>query len=100
MAELQIPLDCSLSKGEAQFDLILCNGLLGGPIVNSETDLTWVARNLAALLRPGGLLLAADRFHGGWKKNIPKETLGDVFKRCGLVVSEAGEGIVGLKPDK
>lgn len=106
-AELQTPLNPSgpasgspLIQGEARFDLILCNGLLGGPIVNRETDLTRVARNLAALLRPGGLFLAADRFHGGWKKNIPRETLGDAFKRCGLVVSEAGEGIGGLKPDK
>lgn len=79
------------------FDLILCNGLLGGPIIHQEEELLRVVGNLAALLRPGGLLLAADRFHGGWKRQIPKDCLGDLFKGCGLIVSEAGEGIAGLK---
>lgn len=91
-----------LQRPEAagQFDLILCNGLLGGPIINHQEEIVLVAGNLAALLRPGGLLLAADRFHGGWKKNIPGETLGDVFKRCGLVVRDTGKGIGWLKPDQ
>lgn len=83
---------------EAGFDLILCNGLLGGPIMNQQLELELAVRNLTAILRPGGLLLAADCFHGGWKKSIPREALGDVFKRCGLSVQEAGEGIGGLKP--
>lgn len=86
---------CPTAEGE--FDLILCNGLLGGPIVNQRIELELAVRNLAALLRPGGLLLAADSFHGGWKKNIPGETLGDIFKTCGLFVQEAGEGLGGLK---
>ncbi len=89
-AELQIPL--------ARFDLILCNGLLGGPIIHRQEELLRVAVNLAELLRPGGLLLAADRFHGGWKQQIPKDSLGDLFKACGLVAGEVGEGIGGLKP--
>ncbi len=84
-----------LLKGEAQFDLILCNGLLGGPIIHQREELTRVTGNLAALLRPGGLLLAADRFHGGWKRHCPEEALGVVFKACGLVVSKAGEGLAG-----
>ncbi len=80
-----------------RFDLILCNGLLGGPIINQREEIFRVVGNLAALLRKGGLLLAADSFHGGWKKLIPGETLGDVFKTCGLSVQEAGEGICGMK---
>lgn len=79
------------------FDLILCNGLLGGPIINHRDELEPAVRNLSELLRPGGLLLAADSFHGGWKKRIPGEALGDVFKACGLTVQEAGEGIGGLR---
>ena len=75
------------------FDLILCNGLLGGPIIHQREELLRVARNLAGLLRPGGVLLAADRFHGGWKKQIPREYLGYLFKRCGLLAGEADEGI-------
>lgn len=84
------------TEAAGPFDLILCNGLLGGPIINKKGEMGLVAANLAALLRPGGLLLAANRFHGGWKKQIPEEALGDLFKQCGLVVLAAGEGVCGL----
>jgi SAM-dependent methyltransferase len=80
------------------FDLILCNGLLGGPIINRPDDVRNIVAGLSGILSPGGMLLAADSFHDGWKKNIPGETLGDVFASCGLSVSGAGEGICGLAP--
>lgn len=80
-----------------RFDLILCNGLLGGPIINRRNGLSQAVSNLAALLRPGGVLLAADHFHGGWKKQNPGEFLGALCKECGLKVMEAGEGIAALK---
>ena len=78
------------------FDVIKCNGLLGGPIVNRCSLIRTIVANLVLMLRPGGILLAADRFHGGWKRNIPGETLGDVFVSCGLEVVEAGEGPAGV----
>jgi len=78
------------------FDLIICNGLLGGPIINLPRRIETIVRNLSALLRPDGLLLAADHFHGGWKKNIPGEALAEVFRSCGLKVREAGEGLGGF----
>jgi len=79
------------------FDIITCNGLLGGPIISRLDRIRTVVENLAGLLRPGGILLAADRFHGGWKKYIPGKILGDVFETCGLKVVAAGEGPGGLK---
>jgi len=82
---------------DEKFDLILCNGLLGGPIVNRQGDVKRIVENLASMLAPGGMLLAADHFHGGWKMNIPGETLGDVFKACGLHNVQAGEGVSGSK---
>lgn len=82
------------------FDVIICNGLLGGPIINHPSLLRAIVENLVLMLRPGGILLAADRFHEGWKRNIPGETLGDVFAACGLEVIEAGEGPGGLKLDQ
>jgi SAM-dependent methyltransferase len=85
---------CSVNK---RFDLILCNGLLGGPIIHDREELQRIAEHLARLLRPGGLLLVADRFHGGWKKQVPRERLGELLKGCGLIVREAGEGIAGFK---
>ena len=50
-----------------QFDLILCNGLIGGPIINESEQLERLLLNLSTLLAPDGILLAADSFHGGWK---------------------------------
>lgn len=83
-----------------QFDLILCNGLLGGPIINSSHDLEQVVGNLAQLLAPEGLLLAADHFHGGWKQKCPQENLRALFNKNGLTVMAAGEGLRGLKSDQ
>lgn len=85
-----------LPKDEARFDLIICNGLLGGPIINKGNSMRQVVENLAALLEPGGVLLAADRFHGGWKKQNPEEFLGDLFKACGMNIVEAGNGIAAV----
>lgn len=84
----------------APFDLVLCNGLLGGPIINRQDELLQVVENLAGLLPAGGILLAADHFHAGWKKKIPEEAIGDLFKQNGLLVIQAGEGLCGLKPDQ
>ncbi len=81
------------------FDLILCNGLLGGPIVNQLPELKLVAGNLASLLAPGGILLAADTFHDGWKQKCPQRMLRALFEANGLKTFQAGEGIGGLKPD-
>ncbi|BCS52174.1 bifunctional 2-polyprenyl-6-hydroxyphenol methylase/3-demethylubiquinol 3-O-methyltransferase UbiG [Geobacter sp. SVR] len=80
-----------------RFDLVVCNGLLGGPILHRAGQIETVARNLASLLRPGGMLLAADRFHGGWKKQVPRECLGNLLQGCGLAVWEAGEGLAAVK---
>lgn len=83
----------------SQFDLILCNGLLGGPILHDTEPLLQTVRNLAKLLAPGGILLAADNFHGGWKQHCPQKNLQAVFEAQKLKHVECGEGIGGLKPD-
>jgi chemotaxis methyl-accepting protein methylase len=85
------------SQGE-RFDLIICNGLLGGPIINRVEDVERIVAILTELLAAGGLLLVADHFHGGWKKKIPGEFLGDLFRAHGLNVVLAGEGLGGQSP--
>ena len=80
------------------FDLILCNGLLGGPIVNELLELKRVVSSLASLLAPGGIMLAADSFHGGWKQQCPQQELRALLEMNGLKTFQAGEGIGGLKP--
>jgi len=81
------------------FDLILCNGLLGGPILNRLPELERVMANLAGLLAPGGILLIADSFHKGWKQKCPQHQLRAFLEMNGLSTFQAGEGIGGLKPD-
>ncbi|HIJ87579.1 MAG TPA: chemotaxis protein CheR [Desulfuromonadales bacterium] len=89
----------SSAVGEQRdFNIILCNGLLGGPILHEKEELELAIGNLAELLAPGGMLLAADSFHGGWKQQCPQSELRALFEKHHLKSSEAGEGIGGLKP--
>lgn len=81
------------------FDLILCNGLLGGPIVNGSHEMKCVVGRLSGLLTPGGILLASDSFHGGWKQQCPQQRLRALLEMNGLKTFQAGEGVGGLKPD-
>jgi chemotaxis methyl-accepting protein methylase len=80
-----------------QFDLILCNGLLGGPIISKKELLERTVSNLAGFLAPGGLLLAADCFHGGWKSKQRDADLKTLFTQTGLKSLDAGEGIGGSR---
>lgn len=81
---------------ERQFDLILCNGLLGGPIIHDRCAMDTVVRNLAGLLSSGGMLLAADHFHGGWKQKCPRHELRAICEQHGLVNIEVTEGVAAL----
>jgi chemotaxis methyl-accepting protein methylase len=89
-----------LDMARERFDLIICNGLLGGPIINKPQQLTRALTTLIALLKPGGLLLIADHFHGGWQQKYPQGELRALCERNGLQVCSAGEGFAGLKSDQ
>jgi len=84
------------APGAEPFDLILCNGLLGGPIIHDRRRMDTAVSNLAGLLAPGGMLLAADHFHGGWKQKCPQHELRAVLELNGLVTIEATEGVAAL----
>jgi hypothetical protein len=81
----------------APFDLILCNGLLDGPIIHGRHATYTVVHNLTGLLAPGGLLLAADHFHGGWKQKCPQDELRALCELNGLRAIETAEGVATLK---
>ncbi|MHB8056276.1 MAG: CheR family methyltransferase [Desulfuromonadaceae bacterium] len=81
------------------FDLIICNGLLGGPIIHTKEPLDRAVTHLVSLLAPGGILLAADSFHGGWKRKCPQRKLRALFETGGLKDVEISEGVGGLKPN-
>lgn len=46
-------------------DLIVCNGLIGGPLLNRPDAMRDVWQRFARGLSPGGLLLIGNRFHAG-----------------------------------
>jgi chemotaxis methyl-accepting protein methylase len=79
------------------YDLILCNGLLGGPLLHERSQLTGVMALLVRRLKPGGLMLAADRFHEGWHKLIRQGEREDLLARCGMKIIPVGEGIGAVK---
>ena len=83
--------------GVGLFDLVLCNGLLGGPIIHIKDDVDLTVGNLARLLASGGILLATDNFHGGWKQKCPQGELRASFETHGLQYIDSGEGVGGLK---
>jgi len=89
--------DLLIMSNEKPFDLIICNGLLGGPIMHRSNEIERVVMHLAQLLASEGILLATDRFHGGWKQHCPQEELQAVFERHGLEIVETDEGIAGRK---
>ena len=77
------------------YHLVLCNGLLGGPLMHDPDELAGAIRALAARLAPGGVLLAADRFHAGWRLRVPAEKLRALMQANGLTPLEVPEGIAG-----
>ena len=79
------------------YDVIICNGLLGGPLLHGKEMLARVISLLAARLNPGGILLAADHFHGGWKQTTPSATLAELLTASGLQTVEAGEGLGAVR---
>ena len=82
-----------------RFDLIVCNGLLGGPIIDRLDNIRRIMSYFNGMLAPGGMLMVADHFHGGWKKNIPGEFFGDVLEAHGLSLVDTAEGVAALKSD-
>lgn len=81
-----------------KYDVILCNGLLGGPLLHLEEEVASAVSALARCLKPGGILLASDRFHGGWKKMVPQSLLAGLLERQGLRPVPIGDGVAAEQP--
>lgn len=90
-------IDLTIPSFAKPFDLIICNGLLGGPIIHQQYMIEKAVANLTCLLRIGGILLIANHFHGGWKQHCPQHMLQAVLKNNNLCLIETGEGVGGLK---
>ncbi len=82
------------------FDLIICNGLIGGPIVNHPVQNRQLLKNLTGMLAPDGILLLADHFHGGWKKQGISSIIEIILNEYGFEINSAGEGISAYRRDR
>lgn len=85
------------TEDTSRFDVIVCNGILGGPFINARGELERVIGGLAGRLAPKGIFLAADRFHEGWRRIVPPQLLADLLAGAGLTVQAAGEGLAGVR---
>jgi hypothetical protein len=80
------------------YDLILCNGTIGGPFLHQPQQVTAALDGLTARLAPEGILCIADRFHGGWTKLVNRDSLAGSLRKRGLTVRCGEEGVVAIKP--
>jgi SAM-dependent methyltransferase len=90
-------LKCINSATEKGYDIIICNGLLGGPLLHDPEELRRALQRLCGRLSPGGILLAANRFHGGWKKIVCEGMLREILVASGLKTVDVADGVGGVK---
>lgn len=88
---------CQPREIDSRYDVILCNGLLGGPLLHGEAALAMVINRLAKRLNPGGIILAADHFHGGWQKKTPPAAIEKLLAASGLDCLAVGEGVGAVR---
>lgn len=80
-----------------RYDIILCNGILGGPFLHDYQTLLMTTSGLAQRLRPDGILLAANHFHDGWKQSMSDEVIKEIFSEAGLKSIDVTEGVGGQR---
>ena len=59
---------------DGPFNIILCNGLIGGPSLDTDAGGTAVLGEAKRLLSPAGCMLAANRFHAGRRSAVERFT--------------------------
>jgi len=88
---------CCLADSPLQYDVVVCNGLLGGPLLHEHNALETAVKGLAQRVKKGGIILTADRFHAGWRRIIPLVELNLLFAKHGISLIDPPEGISGIK---
>lgn len=89
--------DLKSREPSERYRVIICNGILGGPFLHERNEVEDVLRRLVESLHSGGIFLAADRFHGGWKKHLPRSDMEALLYRCGLEILQVSEGVAAMK---
>lgn len=88
---------CLPLENSGFYDVVICNGLLGGPLMHEISALETAVKGLVQRLKKEGILLAADRFHNGWRKKVPLTELKRIFEKHGLRLFDLPEGIGGIR---
>jgi len=88
---------CRTPENSTVYDVVVCNGLLGGPLLHENHALEAAVTGLAKRVKKGGILLAADRFHAGWRRVIPLSDLKLLFVKHGLRCIDLAEGLGGIR---
>ncbi len=70
---------------QGPFDIVLCNGLVGGTLLQHAPDLRQLLAACARVLAPGGWLLLSNRFHDG--RRAPVERFADLAREQGWTVA-------------
>ncbi|GAM09253.1 cheR methyltransferase, SAM binding domain [Geobacter sp. OR-1] len=79
-----------------KYQIIICNGIIGGPLLHDNKDIEEVLGRLVTSMHNGGILLAADRFHDGWKRKFPAQELEGLLRKYGLEIMPISEGVAGV----
>jgi len=88
---------CRPNENSARYDVVTCNGLLGGPLLQERLSLETAVKGLAQRVKAKGIILAADRFHAGWRRVIPLTELKLLFEKHGIRLIDLPEGIGGIR---
>jgi len=88
---------CQPADNPARYDVVICNGLLGGPLLHEPNALDEAVKGLAQRVKKGGILLAADKFHAGWRRSIPHDQLKSYLVKHGIRLMNLPEGIGGIR---
>jgi 2-polyprenyl-3-methyl-5-hydroxy-6-metoxy-1,4-benzoquinol methylase len=80
-----------------RYDAVVCNGLIGGPLLNDKAMVREVIRGLAERVNRGGMFLAADRFHAGWRKSVPIGLIRAEVESAGFSIVDVGEGVAAVR---
>ena len=77
------------------YDVIVCNGLVGGRFFSKDSQYRAVLRCCAASLRPGGHVLIADRFHEGSRLNLQR--FREIAVASGFICDESHHGFMEIR---
>lgn len=88
---------CREADSKILYDVVICNGLLGGPLLHEKSALEAAVSGLAQRIKKGGIILAADRFHGGWRRVTPLAGIQRLFEKQGMRPIDLPEGIGAIR---